>query len=278
MRRSLTVIVIMLILGVFQGKGQSEELPLWELGPGMAGLSLPDYRGSDEQRFYAAPGPYLIYRGEKIKVDRRGVYTDLFKADKVNLDISVGAGVPVNSDKNTARSGMPDLDPTFEIGPSLEIQLYANDMEDRFLSFKVSLRSVIASDFIHYKSVGLVLNPLFKLKANDAGPGGGWDVGLFLGPLFATESNHDYYYEVTPEFSTSSRPEHNAKGGYSGIRGGFMFTKTFGRLLIGSFGIYDNLQGAAFNSSPLIRQDHSFIIGIGVAWVLVKSKTLVSDQ
>lgn len=278
MRRFLAVVVIMLILGVFQEKGHSEELPLWELGPGMAGLSLPDYRGSDEQRFYATPVPYLIYRGDKIKVDRRGVYTDLFKAEKINLDISVGAGVPVNSDKNTARSGMPDLDPTFEIGPSLEIQLYANDMEDRFLSFKVSLRSVIASDFIHYKSVGLVFNPLFKLKANDAGPGGGWDVGLFFGPLFATERNHDYYYEVTSEFSTSSRPAHNAEGGYSGMRGGFMFTKTFGRLLIGSFGIYDNLQGAAFSSSPLVRQDHSLIIGIGIAWVLAKSKTLVSDQ
>jgi MipA family protein len=37
-----------------------EEKPLWELGVGLALLRLPDYRGSDESRYYLLPFPYIF--------------------------------------------------------------------------------------------------------------------------------------------------------------------------------------------------------------------------
>ena len=46
--------------------------PLWELGVGVAGLRLPDYRGSDQSRGYVLPLPYIVYRGTWLKADRDG--------------------------------------------------------------------------------------------------------------------------------------------------------------------------------------------------------------
>ncbi|MGH9363054.1 MAG: hypothetical protein ACRD2T_14170, partial [Thermoanaerobaculia bacterium] len=37
----------------------AEELPLWELGLGIGGFTLPDYRGSDQARGYVLPVPYV---------------------------------------------------------------------------------------------------------------------------------------------------------------------------------------------------------------------------
>ena len=49
----------------------AELRPEWEFGLGATGLTLPDYRGSDESRDYLLPFPYLIYRGEHLRVDRQ---------------------------------------------------------------------------------------------------------------------------------------------------------------------------------------------------------------
>ena len=48
------------------------EKPLWELGLGVGGLYLPDYRGSDQSQGYLAPLPVLVYRGTWFKSDREG--------------------------------------------------------------------------------------------------------------------------------------------------------------------------------------------------------------
>jgi outer membrane scaffolding protein for murein synthesis (MipA/OmpV family) len=64
----------------------AEELPLWEAGLGVAGLSLPDYRGSDQQRFYELPLPYLVYRGDFLRLDRNGITGLLFHSEQVRLN------------------------------------------------------------------------------------------------------------------------------------------------------------------------------------------------
>jgi outer membrane scaffolding protein for murein synthesis (MipA/OmpV family) len=54
-------------------RAAAEMLPKWELGVGVGGLWMPDYRGSDEVRSYLLPFPYVIYRLDWLKVDREGV-------------------------------------------------------------------------------------------------------------------------------------------------------------------------------------------------------------
>src|SRR4030042_1849052 len=122
----LSRIVITLSILCFLSPGVAlgqEKKPVWELGVGAGLLYIPDYRGSNESRFYVLPYPYVVYRGDILKVDKQKISGQVFKTDRVLLDISFYGSVPVDSDKNSARAGMEDLDPTFEIGPALEFTL-----------------------------------------------------------------------------------------------------------------------------------------------------------
>ena len=56
----------------------AEQRPLWEAGLGAAGISFPDYRGSDERKNYLLPMPYAIYHGDYLKVDRARVRVFLY--------------------------------------------------------------------------------------------------------------------------------------------------------------------------------------------------------
>ena len=64
------------------GQAQADELPRWEVGLGAVGLSIPDYRGSDQQRGYLLPLPYVQYRGDIFRIDREGAHGDLFRSDR----------------------------------------------------------------------------------------------------------------------------------------------------------------------------------------------------
>ena len=89
----------------------AEEEPLWEAGLGVGALVFPDYRGSDEVRAYPIPVPYFVYRGEFLKADREGMRGEIFDRDYAELSISLNATIPVQSDDNEARAGMPDRAP-----------------------------------------------------------------------------------------------------------------------------------------------------------------------
>ena len=244
---------------------RAAELPRWELGLGLAGLSLPDYRGSDQQRGYLLPLPYLQYRGEILQIDREGAHGQLFAAEHVRLELSVAAGPPARSDDNDARRGMPDIDPTVEIGPSLEIYL----SHDRNWSIQLPWRAVAATDFSRVDGIGWVFAPNLNYDANRLV---GWDYGVAAGPLYASEKYHNYYYEVQPANATATRPAYDAPGGYSGSRLTFTASRRFPHFWVGAFARYDHLSGAAFEDSPLVKKKSSFMAGVGIAWVLAEAK------
>jgi MipA family protein len=274
LRRGFTAVLLTCVMGT----SIAEEKPLWELGAGFFTLTSPDYRGSDESRDYLLPLPYIIYRGDILKVDRSGIYSRLFESDRVNLDLSADAGVPVDSSKNSARQGMPDLDMVFEVGPALEICLWQNCNGDRKLQFRLPVRAVFSTDFSSIESRGGSANPNLNFDIKNIGPGGGWDFGAAAGLLYATERYHDYYYEVAPVYATGTRPAYDARGGYSGSRVTLTLSKRFQRIWIGSFARYDHLSGATFEDSPLVRSDRAFMAGISVVWVLAESEQLVDAE
>ncbi len=150
------------------------EKPLWELGVGLAALQLPDYRGSDENRFYLLPYPYFIYRGDIVQVDQERVSGRIFKTDKVLLDISLYGQVPVKSSDNDARTGMPDLDPTFEVGPSLNITLLDNRQDRYKLNLDLPVRPVFSTDFRSVRYEGWVFSPrlAFEKTTSSQAPAG----------------------------------------------------------------------------------------------------------
>ena len=264
------------LLTSHSGIAAAEEKPLWELGFGFFALTSPDYRGSDESRSYLLPFPYVTYRGDIIKVDRSGIYSRLFETDRVHLDLSADGSVPADSSKNSARQGMPDLDATFEIGPVLEVCLWASCSGDLKLQFRLPVRAVLSTDFSSIDGRGVSTHPNLNFDIKNIGPGGGWNFGMAAGPLYATERYHDYYYEVATLYATSTRPAYDARGGYSGSRLTLALSKRFKHIWVGAFTRYDSLSGVKFEDSPLLRRDHSFMAGLSVAWIFATSEQMVN--
>lgn len=267
--RVLVVVLCLLSSAAALARGEAR-LPLWELGIGAYGLSLPDYRGSDQRHAYFLPYPYVQYRGKRLRWDREGGRVRILGGREIRLDISLAASPPANSNDNRAREGMPDLKPVVEIGPELKL-LLAHDRGQRHLwTLVVPLRMAIASNLRHTKSIGWVLAPYIGYSSR-----GDWDTSVSFGPIFATERYHAYFYQVEPAFGTPDRPAYEAKGGYSGARLTINAGRRFGQYWIGGFVRYDNLSGAAFSDSPLVRTQHSLMFGAGVARVFAASKEQV---
>jgi outer membrane protein len=247
------------------------ELPLWEAGLGVAGLTFPDYRGSDQQRGYVLPLPYIQYRGKVFRIDREGAHEELFTSDRIKLDLSMAVGPPAKSDKSDARSGMPDLKPTVEVGPALHVYLARNQRRDREWSLRLPLRTAEVVSFSQTKNIGWVFAPSLNFEAFTVG--GGWDIDTAIGPIYATESYNDYYYEVAPGFATATRPAYDARAGYSGSRLTITMSRRYPKFWVGAFARYDNLSGAVFVDSPLVKRKDSFMAGIGIAWILAQSRS-----
>lgn len=245
--------------------------PLWELGVGVGGLTIPDYRGSDQQRAYAFPIPYFVYRGEIFQVDREKVRGLFFKTDRIELDVSLSGSVPVKSGDNKARENMPDLDPTLELGPQLNVLL--TQSEKLRLRLHLPARAVFAIDtgFRTAEQAGWIINPILNLDIKDTFPGIGWNLGLSGGPLWASSQYHQYFYGVDEAFATPSRPAYSAPGGYSGTQFTVSLSKRFAKIWVGAFVRLFDLNGAAFEDSPLLRQNFSVTAGLGVSWIFAQS-------
>jgi outer membrane protein len=276
MRRLIVCLAVFLVAAASVNVGRADELPLWEAGFGFTGLSIPDYRGSDEQHGYLFPIPYLIYRGDVLKLDRKGLYGLLFQSERVHLNISADLGVPVKSDRNDARSGMPNLKPALQIGPSLEICIFDKCDDSRAVQIRLPVRAVLAADFSSARAIGYVFNPQLNFDFNHLGPSKGWNFGFAFGPQFATAKYHEYYYEVSPQYAVPGiRPAYDAHGGYSGSLLVAALSRRFDRIWFASFLRYDALSGAVFEDSPLVKTRHSVMAGFGLAWVFDQSATLV---
>lgn len=274
------VLIIMLcaLTGAAPASSHAEQLPLWELGVGAAAISFPDYRGSDERSNYLLPLPYFVYRGEFLKADRSQIRGLFFKSGRTELDVSINGSVPVKSKNNRARSGMPDLDPSLEIGPSLNVTLFDSADKRHSLKLRLPLRAVIASDFHHFEYQGVVAHPKLNLDNHDFLGQHGLNLGLAVGPLFATQRYHQFIYGVDGAYATVDRPAYRARGGYAGTQFVAALSKRFPRYWVGAFVKYDTLNGAAFDDSPLTKSKHGFTAGIGVAWVFSESKTRVEAR
>lgn len=252
----------------------AEERPLWEAGAGITVLSFPDYRGSNERRPWVLPFPYLIYRGEILKADERRVRGLFAKLDRVELDASFNATVPVKSSDNQARQGMPDLDPTVEIGPSLNVMLAQSDDRRTQLELRLPVRAVIATDLRHAAFAGWVFEPSLNLDVPGVF-GTGMRFGALAGPMFSDRRHNEYFYRVDPAFATPERPAYSPGGGYAGAQFLVSLSKRFGDIWVGGFARWDTLKNAAFDNSPLVKTEQYFAGGIAAAWILGESKAKV---
>lgn len=268
-----------LLFGLLPVAATADHLPRWELGAGLAGLHLPDYRGSNESREYLAPFPYVIYRGDRVKVSEEGIRGLLYESGRVALDLSLAASIPVDSEDNAARQGMPDLDPAFEIGPILKYRFAENSERRSHWELNLPLRAVLATDFSASEAIGWVFNPHLDYVRHFPMPGGRLRLVASWGALWASERYHDYFYQVDAAFATAQRPVFNAQSGYGGNR----FLVTLGkrlnsRMVLGAFLRYDDLRGAVFEESPLVKRKDSLMAGLALTWIFARSEETVEHE
>jgi len=269
----IKILGITLLLTVSHS-AHAQKLPLWEIGVGLGALYLPFYRGASQTKTYALPYPYLVYRGKYLEIDAGSVRGHLFETKRTLLDLSLAAGIPVPSDEDGARVGMPRLDPTLELGPSLEVHLWHHKMKRRSLTLNFPLRSSFSVSLDHIAQQGWSFSPYLEYAIKSSRHGD-WKASLALGPLYADSDYHNYYYQVDAGYASASRPEYNASGGYSGSRVTFTVTKNIGDLWLGGFIRYDDLDGAVFKDSPLVTEGSYMAMGVALTWVFAKSETLV---
>jgi outer membrane scaffolding protein for murein synthesis (MipA/OmpV family) len=263
--------------GAFPALAQAEQKPLWEAGLGLGALSFPDYPGSDQRRGYILPTPYFVYRGEILKAGRNGFQAQLLDTQRVDSYLSLSASPPVGSTDNIARSGMPDLKPTVQFGPALDVHLWNSVTARTRLDFRLPLRTAISVAW-HPRQVGWLLAPVLNLDVNDVAGLQGWNLGAQTGPLFADRRYNQTYYGVAPAYATATRPAYAASGGYAGSQFTLALSKRFPSFWVGAFARYDNLSGAVFADSPLVRQRQNISAGIGISWILGQSSEMVDSH
>lgn len=262
-------------LALAAATAQAREEPLWEAGLGVAALHFPHYRGSEQSRTYALPVPYFVYRGEFLKADREGVRGIFFRTDRVDLNLSVGASLPVRSSDTHVREAMPDLEPSVELGPSLNVTLWRAANRATRLDLRLPLRGAVTVES-DPRYIGLQFFPHLNLDLRDPAGWPGWNLGLLAGPVFTDARYNRYFYSVPEQFARPGRPAYEAGGGFAGAQVLVALSKRFPRYWIGAFARYDTLRGAEFEQSPLVTSKRYAAAGIGISWILGESSRRVT--
>lgn len=252
----------------------SQQQPLWEFGLGAGALVFNDYRGANTTHGYPVPVPYFVYRGKFIESDRDGVRGKLLKQERVELNLSVDATTPVRN--NSARAGMPDLRPTLEVGPSLNATLWRSADRRLRLDLRLPARAAFTLE-ASPRAIGWSYAPHLSLDvAQYAGPGG-WKLGLLAGPLFAQARYDAYFYSIAPQYAAPGRPAYPARGGYAGTQTLVALSRRYPGYWIGAYLRHDSLAGASFEASPLVKRDSYFTCGVGIAWMIGRSRRLAES-
>jgi len=271
-----------IIFGFEQTFAESEELeplndvkPLWEAGVGGFTGSIPDYPAAGQNTVHAFALPYLVYRGDILRMggeENRGAISGRFiDNDRFEFDVSLSAAFPVDSSSNNARRGMPDLVFLFGIGPQIIFKL-VNEPGHRELDFNLQVRSIYSTDFSSIDHRGYVFNPKLKYTHEHVTD---LDLKVFtsVGPIFATEKLMDYFYEVDTEYVTPTRRAYDADAGYLGSNITLGVSKRFNsrfRLILGTrLGIY---HGATNDDSPLFKDKLNLGVFTAFAWSFIQSE------
>lgn len=264
--------VFLIITSVHAADDFQTVAPKWELGAGVGMLSLAHYRGSDQRAEYAAPVPYFKYDGKRLKLDREGGRFFFYNTEDIKVDVSADFAFAVDSDDNSARTGMTDLSSVIELGPRIQFSLYQSDDKNTRLRLAIPLRTGYAIDVKRTKNIGWVFSPYFQLRNFNQG----WESAISIGPNWASKQYHDYFYKVDTQYATVNRPAYNTREGYSGSTMTLSLSKRFDKWFFGLYARYDDLNDAVFIDSPLIKQKDSLMIGVAVSWVFKTSKNMAT--
>jgi outer membrane scaffolding protein for murein synthesis (MipA/OmpV family) len=257
--------------------------PLWEAGLTGVALTLPHYPGSDEYYTFALPFPYFVYRGEVLKSDRDGLRGLFFQSDRFESDISLGGNLPVSSEDNEARKGMPELDTLAEIGPAFRYYFYRRgDLDHLFLqaawrgAFSMAFNGGFDID-TDWRGQRYTLNLKFKNESLFRDH----DLSLYLstGISYADDILNGYFYDVRTQFVTQDRGHYDADAGYAGLYvSAAAYKELSDQWAVGGYFRWQDISGAVFEDSPLVRTSNNFYASLALVWKFAQSKEMVSES
>lgn len=263
---------------VFVPSAHADSLPQWEVGIGLAGVTLPSYRGSETRRDYILPAPYIVYRGERIRADRSGVRASLVRNELFQLNLSANFSLARTGNDDPIRSGMASLRPVAEIGPTADFSLWRAADQDMSLDLRLPLRAGFTLESSP-RHIGWLFAPNLALRVHDPVGLRGWNLGVQAGPQFADQRWHDYYYAVDASEATAVRQAYASSAGYGGMQVTSTLSRRFPNFWVGAFVRYDNLAGAVFRDSPLVRKTQGLTAGLAVTWIFgASAKTVQSNE
>lgn len=266
-KQSLWAILLLALSPQVAADAQYDKsLPVWEIGAGLGALSFPHYPGADQSQTLVLPFPLIVYRGDTLRADRGGLKGILYDGGDTVVDISIRGSLPVDSSDNRARQGMDDLDPTLEIGPQISFTLLKTDHNQ--LRFRLPFRTVISvGSGVHHQ--GNVFNPNLRW---DHQINSNFGITTRASLRFGDGKWHDYFYGVSAADALPTRPQYDAPGGFSGSSLSLSGAYKTGDWRLGMALGLEWLNNAAFENSPLVKQDSAWFVGLALSKTLFKSE------
>ena len=243
----------------------SDELQ-WNAGLGLATLIYPSWRGADDSNTLTLPAPVFSAWTEQAQLGQGGFNARFGLRERWQLRLSASGSLPVDSDDAPLREGMDDLDPTLEAGPALG--WHSPERGRWHLRAETLLRGILSLSFDDPRWLGWTLQPRLALHYEGFGAQAveGVQARLAVGPIWAQNKQHRYFYAVTADEARPDRPAYDPGGGYSGTRANLSGTWSRGRLRVSAYVGYDDLRNTAFADSPLRPREDYWLSGLFLSW------------
>jgi outer membrane scaffolding protein for murein synthesis (MipA/OmpV family) len=285
MKKLILWAVVAVLLPAGAAAAADEEKPaggekaLWEVVVGGGAIYGPDYPASDEYHINGLALPYLIYRGDILRLGEDAIARAVaLESDRFELDLSLDGAFNADSGDNEARRGMPDLDYLGEIGPQLTIHAARWDFGragSGTLDVNLQARLVASTDFSTIEGRGYVFEPEVVYNHRDF-LGSKCNLYAAAAPIWASKELMDYFYQVDDEYVRADRPQYDAAAGYLGtevkLGAGRKVTDRLYVYLGGNFGLH---HGAGNQDSPLYKSDFTAAAAFGFIWTLFESEKTV---
>jgi outer membrane protein len=270
MQTSLASSVALFIVAMTaSAQAQDSAKPLWEIGAFAGVANTPAYPGSADRTSRALLMPTLIYRGDIIRAERGSIGARLVHTDNMEFDLGFSGSLPANTQDNSARKGMPDLGTLIEFGPRLKMTL-AHPAPGSRVRLEVPVRTVL--EFNNgVNSQGIAFEPELVYEQLDVGAG--WRLSASGSLVFGDSKLNNFFYGVTPQYATATRPTYDAQAGLIATRLAMSTAKSLTPdLRVFGFVRYESYAGAANLNSPLHQSTNGAAIGMGLTWTLGRSE------
>ena len=245
-------------------ENQSRDATSLIIGGGLGMASLPHYPGSDENDDYFLPLPYVDFRSDRLSVNDEGVHAELINTNIIQLGFDITGSLPVSSDDNVARQGMPDLGLFVEIGPEVSLRLI--QQEKYYLSIDIPIRASLeflgedgALDDELVQDAGYLLEPRLHFETQRDSLFLDLDIGI----VWASEDYQSKFFSVNQQFVTSDRALFKARSGLMGHRLSTTVKYETGNWLVIGYAKYIDLSQGKNDRSPLIKDEDYLLGGIG---------------